>query len=124
MRKFIVGAQISLAGVMQAPGRPSEDATQGFKFGCWAMPHFDQESGEEIMSLFKNFELLLGRKTYEIFAAYWPYYDESAPDGEIARLFNQARKYVVSRSGQVDTGWANTVLLRDIAEVKRLKQES
>ncbi|HWL72518.1 MAG TPA: dihydrofolate reductase family protein, partial [Burkholderiaceae bacterium] len=70
-----------------------------------------------------NFDLLLGRKTYEIFAAYWPYYDENASDGGIAKLFNKIRKYVVSRSGEVDTGWQRSLLLRDIADVKRLKQE-
>src|SRR5687767_6692689 len=124
MRKIIVGAQVSMDGVMQAPGGPTEDPTQGFKFGGWSMPYFDQEFGEEIDRLFKEkFDLLLGRKTYEIFAAYWPYYDEGAPAGDIARLFKNIRKYVVSRSGEVDTGWAGSVLLRDIADVKRLKQE-
>src|SRR6185295_1238808 len=67
--------------------------------------------------------LLLGRKTYEIFAGYWPYYDEVSEDGGIARVLNGVKKYVVSRSGEVDTGWADSVLLRDIADVKRLKQE-
>ena len=66
--------------------------------------------------------LLLGRKTYEIFAAYWPYY-EDAPHGGIADLFNNIKKYAVSRSGEVDTSWQGSVLLRDIADVKRLKQE-
>ncbi|MFN2637767.1 MAG: dihydrofolate reductase family protein [Gemmatimonadaceae bacterium] len=123
MRKIIVGAQVSLDGVMQAPGAPTEDPTNGFRFGGWSMPYFDQAAGEEIDRLFKEeFDLLLGRKTYEIFAAYWPYYDESAPAGDIAKVFNRIKKYVVSRSGEVDTGWAGSVLLRDIAEVKRLKQ--
>ena len=122
MRKIIVGAQVSMDGVMQAPGGPTEDPTRGFKFGGWAMPYGDQASFEELLRLFKNFDLLLGRKTYEIFAGYWPYQDEDAAGG-IARLFNDARKYVVSRSGAVDTGWAGSVLLRDIAAVKRLKQE-
>ncbi len=123
MRKIIVGAQVSVDGVMQAPGGPTEDPTEGFRFGGWAMPYFDQEFGEEIDRIFKNFDLLLGRKTYEIFAAYWPYYDESGSAGGIARQFKEIRKYVMSRSGEVDTGWAGSVLLRDIADVKRLKQE-
>jgi dihydrofolate reductase len=124
MRKIIVGAMVSLDGVMQAPGGPTEDPTRGFKFGGWVMPYFDQEFGEELDRVFKEeFDLLLGRKTYEIFAAYWPYYDEAAPDGGIARLFNNIRKYAVSRSGEVDTSWVGSVLLRDIADVKRLKQE-
>jgi dihydrofolate reductase len=123
MRKIIVGAQVSIDGVMQAPGGPTEDPTKGFKFGGWSMPYFDQAFGEEIDRLFENFDLLLGRKTYEIFAAYWPYYDEADSAGGIAKAFSEVRKYVVSRSGEVDTGWARSVVLRDIAEVKRLKQE-
>src|SRR5262245_23901130 len=124
MRKLIVGAQVSIDGVMQAPGGPTEDPTKGFTFDGWAMPYFDQVFGEEIDRVFKEkFDLLLGRKTYEIFAAYWPYYREDAPDGGIATLFKDIGKYVVSRSGEVDTSWAGSVLLRDIADVKRVKQE-
>ncbi len=124
MRRIIVGAQVSLDGVMQAPGGPSEDPTGGFRFGGWAMPYFDQVGGEEIGRLFETpFDLLLGRKTYEIFAAYWPYQDEAAAHGAITRMFRQAGKYVVSRSGEVDTRWAGSVLLHDLAEVRRLKQE-
>jgi len=123
MRKVIVGAFVSMDGVMQAPGGPWEDPTQGFKFGGWAMAYFDQEAGEEIGRLLSEpFDLLLGRKTYEIFAAYWPYYDEDAPHGGIAKLFKNIKKYAVSRSGDVDTSWAGSVLLRDVADVKRLKQ--
>src|SRR5213594_4433458 len=118
MRKIIVAAQVSMDGVMQAPGGPTEDPTQGFKFGGWAMPYFDQESFEELDRVFKNFDLLLGRKTYEIFAAYWPY-----QDGDIAKAFNDVKKYAVSRSGEVDTSWVGSVLLRDIADVKRLKRQ-
>src|SRR5687767_3323032 len=124
MRKIIVGAMVSMDGVMQAPGGPTEDPTKGFTFGGWVMPYYDQEFGEEIDRLFQEqFDLLLGRKTYEIFAGYWPYYDEDAPDGGIAKRFNEITKYVVSRSGEVDTSWADSVLLRDIADVKRLKQQ-
>src|SRR5437773_2276283 len=120
MRKVIVGAMASMDGVMQAPGGPSEDPTKGFKFGGWQMPYFDQEFGEELDRVFKQkFDLLLGRRTYEIFAAYWPY----APHGSIAKLFNEIKKYAVSRSGEVDTSWQGSVLLRDIADVKRLKEE-
>jgi dihydrofolate reductase len=124
MRKIIVGAQVSIDGVMQAPGGPTEDPTSGFKFGGWSMAYWSKEAGEEIQRLFKGkFDLLLGRKTYEIFAAYWPYYSEDAPAGWISKAFKEAKKYVVSRSGEVDTGWAGSVLLRDIADVKRLKKE-
>jgi dihydrofolate reductase len=124
MRKIIVGAQVSIDGVMQAPGGPWEDPTKGFKFGGWVMPYSDQVFGEEINRLFsERFDLLLGRKTYEIFAGYWPYYEERAPHGGIAKLFKDIYKYVVSRSGEVDTNWQSSVLLRDITDVKRLKQE-
>lgn len=124
MRKIIVGAFVSMDGVMQAPGGPTEDPTRGFEHGGWVIPYFDQEFGEEVDRLFQEkFDLLLGRKTYEIFAAHWPYYDENAPDGSIAKLFKHIKKYAVSRSGEVDTSWQGTVLLRDIADVKRLKQE-
>ena len=124
MRRIIIGAQVSMDGIMQAPGGPSEDPTEGFKFGGWAMPYFNQEFGEEIDRVFQEkFDLLLGRKTYEIFAAYWPYYSQDASYGDIARLFNDITKYVVSGSGEVDTGWKGSVVLRDIAAVKRLKQE-
>jgi dihydrofolate reductase len=124
MRKVIVGAMVSMDGVMQAPGVPTEDPTKGFKFGGWVMPYSDKEFGEELDRLFnEKFDLLLGRKTYEIFAAYWPYYDESAPHGGIAKLFKEIKKYAVSRSGEVDTSWQGSVLLRDIADVKRLREE-
>lgn len=109
---------------MQAPGGPTEDPTRGFKFGGWVTPYFDQEFGEEVDRVFSDkFDLLLGRKTYEIFAAHWPYYDENAPDGGIAKLFKEIRKYVVSRSGDVDTSWQGSVLLRSIDDVKRLRDE-
>jgi len=124
MRKLIVGAQVSIDGVMQAPGGPTEDPTQGFKFGGWAMPYVDDVFGEEIDRLFSDqFDLLLGRKTYEIFAGYWPYYDEDAPHGDIAKAFKNIKKYVVSASGDVNTDWQGSVLLRDIAAVKELKEE-
>ena len=118
MRNIIVGAQVSIDGVMQSPGGPAEDPTQGFTFGGWAMPYFDQVALDEIDRLFTNFDLLLGRKTYEIFAAYWPYQQDG-----IAKLFHDATKYVVSRSGAVDTSWEGSVLLRDIADVEHLKRE-
>jgi dihydrofolate reductase len=102
MRKIVVGAQVSMDGVMQAPCGPSEDPTEGFKFSGWVMPYFDEVFGEEIDRVLKEkCDLLLGRKTYEIFGAYWPYYDETAPHGGIAKLFRDIKKYVVSRAGDV-----------------------
>jgi hypothetical protein len=78
----------SHAGAWWAVGGP----TKGFKFGGWVMPYFDQVFGEEIDRVFKEkCDLLLGRKTYEIFAGYWPYYDEAAPAGGIAKLFKNIK---------------------------------
>lgn len=123
MRKIIIGAMVSMDGVMQAPGGAAEDPTGGFKFGGWVMPFYDEEFGEEIDRILQDCDLLLGRKTYEIFAAYWPYYDDGGSEAEIAKRFNEITKYVVSGSGEVDTGWVNSVLLRSIDDVKRLKLE-
>jgi len=125
MRKVITGAFVSLDGVMQAPGGPREDPTGGFPFGGWVVPYMDEAFGAEIHDLFKGEpDLLLGRKTYEIFAAHWPT-AEGGPDDFIATLFNRTTKYVATRSGAVDTRWARSVVLRDAAaEVAKLKQES
>ena len=96
---------------MQAPGGPTEDPTKGFKFGGWVMPYFNQEFGEEIDRLFKEkFDLLLGRKTYEIFAAHWPYYDMKArvrwrhrqavqPDQEVRRFALGRGRYELAGLG-------------------------
>src|SRR5438093_12371797 len=122
MRKIIVGARVSMDGVMQEPMEQSE----GFKLGGWARPYQDKDCWEEFDRLYfsEKLDLLLGRKTYEIFAAYWPYQVwEDAPNGGIPKLFKEIKKYVVSRSGEVDTSWQGSVLLRDIADVKRLRQE-
>ena len=103
MRKIIVGARASMDGVMQDPMGPSE----GFKFGGWARPYQDRDCGEEFDRLFfsEKFDLLLGRKTYEIFAGYWPYQVwEDAPNGGIPKLFKEIKKYVVSRSGEAGLG--------------------
>ncbi len=126
MRKLIVGAFVSLDGVMQAPGGPAEDPTGGFQFGGWVAPlaDTDQVFGEEVSDLFgQSYDLLLGRKTYEIFAAHWPY-AEGGPDDAIAQQFNRITKFVATRSGDVDASWANTIVLRDgVAAVAKLKKE-
>ncbi|MDN3554427.1 dihydrofolate reductase family protein [Halomonas maura] len=123
MRKVIVGAMVSLDGVMQAPGGPREDPTGGFSYGGWVAPLADEVFGEEIARLFsQRFDLLLGRKTYEIFAAHWPYAEEG-PDDAIARTFNSINKYVATRQG-VELTWKGSVALSDAAaDVARLKQE-
>ncbi|HXS73482.1 MAG TPA: dihydrofolate reductase family protein [Rhodanobacteraceae bacterium] len=96
MRKLIVPAFISLDGVMQAPGGPEEDTSGGFAYGGWVWPYAD-ESSEVMDGVFKRpFELVLGRRTYDIFAAYWPHVAEGAPHRGIADLFNGATKHVAT----------------------------
>ena len=102
MRKVIVGAMVSMDGVMQAPGGPEEDPSSGFKYGGWVAPMADAVFGEEIGKLFgEPFDLLLGRRTYEIFAAHWPY-AEGGPYDDIARTFNRITKYVATRKGVLE----------------------
>ena len=125
MRKVIVGAFVSMDGVMQAPGGPEEDPTGGFRFGGWVAPFAETDPvfGQEVGKLFEQpFDLLLGRRTYEIFAAHWPY-AEGGPYDEIASTFNRITKYVASRKG-ADLTWKGSVELRDGArEVAKLKEE-
>jgi dihydrofolate reductase len=122
MRKVVAAAFTSLDGVMQAPGGPDEDPTGGFKFGGWTFPYFDEALGASMDEIFKKpFDLLLGRKTYDIFAAYWPYAADG-PDATIANAFNQVTKYVASRSTR-KFEWNNSQWLGDdtVASLKRLK---
>src|ERR1700743_3924924 len=101
-RRIIGGVFRSLDGVIQAPGGPTEDWTGGFTLGGWSFHYWDELMGNAMGALFADkFDLLLGRKTYEIFAAHWPYYDENAPDGGIAKLFGEVKKNGVSRPGRV-----------------------
>ena len=123
MRKIIVGAFTSLDGVMQAPGGPDEDPIGGFRFGGWAAPLFDEKMGAFIGELFaKPFDLLLGRKTYDIFAAHWPYVEKDDPIGP---LFDRIGKYVATRNPAFKTTWQNSHVLGPdtIAAVRRLKEE-
>lgn len=125
MRKVIVGAMVSMDGVMQAPGGPEEDPTGRFKFGGWVAPFADIDPvfGEEIGKLFgEPFDLLLGRRTYDIFAAYWPYAEGGSYD-DIAKTFNRITKYVATRKG-LDLTWKGSTALRDATkDVARLKKE-
>jgi dihydrofolate reductase len=125
MRKVIVSAFVSMDGVMQAPGGPEEDPTGGFEFGGWVAPLADVDPvfGEEIGKLFgQPFDLLLGRRTYDIFAAHWPY-AEQGPYDDIAKTFNRVTKYVATRKG-AELTWKGSVALRDaVQDVARLKQE-
>jgi dihydrofolate reductase len=120
MRKIVVFTMISLDGVMQAPGGPEEDPSEDFKYGGWTVPYADESFGpifEKELSV--PFDLLLGRKTYEIFASYWP-----KQTGMVGDPFNKAKKYVVSGKG-VDLTWKESILINGdvVAKLKALKKE-
>lgn len=120
MRTVKLSGFVSMDGVMQAPGGPTEDPTGGFRFGGWVAPYGDETIGELIGETFEqDYDLLLGRKTYEIFAAYWP-----QMDNEIGRRFNAVAKYVAA-GPETPMTWANSHRLEgDVAEaVRRLKTE-
>jgi dihydrofolate reductase len=108
----------TLDGVAQAPGGPDEDAEDGFTFGGWQAPLFDEVVGEQVGSGMAGMDaLLLGRRTYDIFAAYWPH-----AGGDIARLFNRLPKYVASRQAPT-LEWAGSTLLGPdvVAAVRELR---
>jgi dihydrofolate reductase len=120
MGELVVNMFASLDGVIQGPGGPDEDREGGFEQGGWQAPYFDEESGNAITAQIMRMEaLLLGRKTYEIFAAYWP---KAAAGDPIGGRLNSAPKYVASRTLQ-SVEWNNSRLIEgDVAEaVARLK---
>jgi dihydrofolate reductase len=121
MRKIITTTFVTLDGVMQGPGGPEEDTEGGFTQGGWQMSYGDAMSGQIIDGFMKMpFELLLGRKTYDIWAAYWPHTEE-AP--HIAKPFNATKKYVVSHT-KAEMSWPNSVVVTGsdiVAEIKKLK---
>jgi len=123
MRQITVSAFTSLDGVMQAPGGSQEDPTGGFAFGGWTFPHFDAALGGAMGEIFgRPFDLLLGRKTYDIFAAHWPHVTD--PNDPIAGLFNRVTKYVAARA-QPTLAWQNSRWLGadTVASLKKLKRE-
>ncbi len=122
MRRIVVATFVSLDGVMQAPGGPKEDPTGGFAFGGWTAPYFDEALGASLGEIFgRPFDLLLGRKTYDIFAAHWPY-STDPNDAPIAEAFNRATKYVASRSN-LKLPWQNSQWLGTdaVASLRRIK---
>ena len=139
MRKIRGSVFVSLDGVMQAPGGPSEDPTGGFAHGGWLPQFFDEDVGQAIDGFFgRNYALLLGRRTYDIFAAYWPYVGGEATgigeifdatgkdDGEAAAIemgeaFTRADKYVLTR-GSPDLGWSNSHRVGGIDELRAIKE--
>ncbi len=119
MRRIRTATFTSLDGVMQAPGGPDEDPTGGFAFGGWIWPFFDEKAGGLMgEAMGEDYDLLLGRRTYEIFAAYWPFMDD-----EIGRTFNAIEKYVVAGPDTPMT-WAGSHRLEGEAAdaVRKLKQ--
>jgi dihydrofolate reductase len=119
MRKIIVLTFITLDGVMQAPGGPEEDASGNFTYGGWTVPYFDEFLGETMTEqMSRPFDLLLGRKTFEVFASYWPHQDA----GE--NPINQATKYVASNT-MTSHEWSKSIFLTGdvVGEIKKLKQE-
>ena len=123
MRKLVVGTFVTLDGVMQAPGGPEEDRRGGFEYGGWLVPHFDEDLGPlAVEQTQRGDALLLGRVTYEIFAAYWP---RVGDDNPIAAKLNAMPKYVASRTRE-SVEWNNSTLLEgDVATaVAELKGSS
>lgn len=119
MRKIIVLSFVSLDGVIQAPGGPEEDTSGGFRYGGWVFPYFDEEAGILMdKQLNKGSDLLLGRKTFEIFESYWPEHESQWPG------INNVRKYVVSNTLS-KSNWNNSIFLKGniSGEIKKLKQE-
>jgi dihydrofolate reductase len=139
MRRIRGSVFVSLDGVMQAPGGPSEDPTGGFEHGGWLPQFFDEDVGVAIDAFFAgDYDLLLGRRTYEIFAAYWPYVGGDATgigeiferagkdEGEAAAIemgeaFTRANKYVLTR-GTPDLGWSNSHRIGGIDELRALRE--
>lgn len=123
MRKVIASTFISADGVMQAPGAPEEDQSGGFALGGWVAPYWDEVTEAAVTAIFaRPYHLLLGRRTYDIFAAFWPHVDQG-PDADLARDFNTTTKYVAT-SSTAPLGWAHSVALHDpVADVARLKGE-
>lgn len=114
MRKIIVLSFITLDGVMQAPGGPEEDTSGGFAYGGWVAPYFDEESGKAMANQMKPADLLLGRKTFEIFASYWPKHADMWPG------VNDVTKYAVSSTIE-KSDWQNTVFLRNVEDIQKIK---
>lgn len=117
MRKIIVQEFITLDGVMQAPGGPDEDTSSGFKYGGWTAPYFnelDGPTGEFMQKWLKPTDLLLGRKTFDIFASYWPTHAEIWPG------IMDVTKYCVSKTLD-KSDWQNSVFLKNIDDIKKLK---
>ena len=114
MRKIIVLSMISLDGVMQAPGGPKEDPSGGFQYGGWTAPYGDEVGGKVMEKLMKPTDLLLGRKTFDIWEGYWPKHAEYWPG------INDVSKYVLSTTRK-NSDWKNVVFFNSVADIQQLK---
>jgi dihydrofolate reductase len=114
MRKIIVLSFISLDGIMQAPGGPDEDRENDFKYGGWSAPYQDEIGGEVMQKQMRPADLLLGRKTFQIWEKYWPSHTDFWPS------INNVTKYVLSNTVE-KTNWENTVFLKSLEDIKNLK---
>ena len=114
MRKLVVLSFITLDGVMQAPGGPEEDTSGGFKYGGWTAPYDDEVSAELMQKQVEPADLLLGRKTFEIFAGYWPEHASQWPG------VNEVTKYVLSNTMD-KSDWENSVFLTSVADIENLR---
>src|SRR5258706_6726273 len=117
MRKIIVLRFITLDGVMQAPGGPEEDTSDGFRYGGWSAPYFDDVVDNVMEKQMKPADLLLGRKTFDIFASYWPGHADFWPG------INDATKYVLSKTMKA-SNWKNSVFLKSLADIEKLKNSN
>src|SRR4030095_14524668 len=115
MRKIIVLSMITLDGVMQAPGGPKEDTSGGFKYGGWTAPYGDEVYGKVVQKELKPADYLLGRKTFQIWAGYWPEHADFWPG------INDGTKYVLSKTMK-KSDWKNSVFLKSVADIKKLKK--
>ena len=117
MRKIIVLEFMSLDGIIQAPGGPEEDTSGDFKFGGWSAPYGDVVSGGIIQKQMEPADLLLGRKTFDIFENYWPQNSEPWPS------INEVKKYVLSNTRK-NSEWKNSVFIQDLEDIKNLKNSN
>ena len=115
MRKITVLSFVTLDGVMQAPGGPEEDPSGGFKYGGWTAPYGDEISGQVLQRVLQPSDLLLGRKTFDIWEAYWPKHADYWPG------INDVTKYVMSTTRN-KSGWSNSVFINSLADIKKLKE--
>jgi dihydrofolate reductase len=122
MRKIIVLSMITLDGVMQAPGGPEEDTSGGFKYGGWVAPYDDEVYSGVVQKELEPADYLLGRKTFEIWAGYWPEHGEFWPG------INEGVKYVFSKSMKKSdplvTGWKNSAVIKSVADIKKIKDSN